>query len=87
MNVGLLPCILVMLASVKGFGTKQACPQVFEVHKSCLGELAKQIFGKSWEFGPTGLTPPPLPVRWDSKKGKKICLFCILGYFKHLIFS
>ena len=24
-----------------------------------LGELQKQIFGKSWEFGPTGLTPPP----------------------------
>ena len=31
---------------------------------SQLGELAKQIFGKSWEFGPTGLTPP-LPERWD----------------------
>ena len=25
----------------------------------CWGELSKQIFGKSWEFGPTGLTPPP----------------------------
>ena len=24
----------------------------------------KQIFGKSWEFGPTGLTAP-LPERWD----------------------
>ena len=30
----------------------------------------KQIFGKSWEFGPTSLTP--LPVRWDSQKGKKM---------------
>ena len=29
------------------------------------GKLAKQIFGKSWEFGPTGLTPAPLPERWD----------------------
>ena len=27
-----------------------------------LGEPAKLIFGKSWEFGPTGLT---LPKRWD----------------------
>ena len=36
-----------------------------------LGEPPKQIFGKSWEFGPTGLTPAPL-VRWDSQKGKKI---------------
>ena len=34
------------------------------------GKPQKQIFGKSWEFGPTGLTPP-LPVRWDSQKGKK----------------
>ena len=24
----------------------------------------EQIFGKSWEFGPTGLTPP-LPERWE----------------------
>ena len=38
---------------------------------SYLGKLAKQIFGKSWEFGPTGLTPAPLPIRWDSQKGKK----------------
>ena len=30
-----------------------------------LGKLAKQIFGKSWEFGPTGLTPAPLPKGWD----------------------
>ena len=29
----------------------------------CKGNKQKQIFGKSWEFGPTGLTP--LPVRWD----------------------
>ena len=26
-----------------------------------LGEAQKQIFSKSWEFGPTGLTPPPPP--------------------------
>ena len=36
-----------------------------------LGKPPKQIFGKSWDFGPTGLTPPPLPERWDSQKGKK----------------
>ena len=30
-----------------------------------LGKLSKQMFGKSWEFGPTGLTPAPLPERWD----------------------
>ena len=33
-----------------------------------LGKPPKQIFGKSWDFGPTGLTPPPpppLPKRWD----------------------
>ena len=30
-----------------------------------LGELSKQIFGQSWEFGPTGLTPAPLPEGWD----------------------
>ena len=56
-------------------------------HLLALGGLSKQIFRKSWEFGPTGLTPP-LPVRWDSQKGKKqLCLFCILGYSKHIIFS
>ena len=30
-----------------------------------LGEPSRQIFGKSWEFGPTGLTPLPLLERWD----------------------
>ena len=30
-----------------------------------LGKHAKQIFGKSWDFGPTGLTPPSLPESWD----------------------
>ena len=31
-----------------------------------LGKPPKQIFGKSWDFGPTSLTPPPpLPERWD----------------------
>ena len=40
-----------------------------------LGKLAKQIFGKSWEFGPTGLTPAPLPIRWDSQKGKQIDVY------------
>ena len=33
-----------------------------------LGKHAKQIFGKSWDFGPTGLTPP-LPERWDFFRG------------------
>ena len=53
---------------------------------SSLGEPPKQIFGKSWDFGPTGLTPPPLPERWDSQKGRKQ-LFCILGHSEHIIFS
>ena len=37
-----------------------------------LGKPQKQIFGKSCEFGPTGLTPAPFHVRWDSQKGKQI---------------
>ena len=39
-----------------------------------LGKLAKQIFGKSWEFGPTGLSPPPSPPRMLGfpKRKKKI---------------
>ena len=41
-----------------------------------LGKHAKQIFGKSWDFGPTGLTPP-LPERWDSRKGKKKVMFIL----------
>ena len=41
-----------------------------------LGKHAKQIFGKSWDFGPTGLTPP-LPERWDSQKGKKKVMFIL----------
>ena len=36
----------------------------FDLH-SQLGEPQKQIVGKSWEFGPTGLTPLPLLERWD----------------------
>ena len=44
-----------------------AWPNATEVQ---LGKHAKQIFGKSWDFGPTGLTPP-LPESWDSQKGKK----------------
>ena len=32
-----------------------------------LGELSKQIFGKSWEFGPTGLTHPPPPCIGERK--------------------
>ena len=47
-------------------------PEINDRISLSLGKLSKQIFGKSWEFGPTGLTPPlPLPVRWDSQKGKK----------------
>ena len=45
--------------------------------QTALGKLAKQIFGKSWEFGPTGLTPAPLPIRWDSQKGKKKIMFIL----------
>ena len=37
---------------------------------NCQGEPLKQIFGQSWDFVTTGLTPtPPLPERWDSQKG------------------
>ena len=36
-----------------------------------LGKLSKQIFGKSWELGPTGLTPPPSPYVGIPKKEKK----------------
>ena len=42
-----------------------------------LGKPPKQIFGKSWDFGPTGFTPPPLPERWDSQKGKKKVMFIL----------
>ena len=45
------------------------------LHLLTLGKLSKQIFGKSWEFGPTGLTPTPLPERWDSQKRKKINVY------------
>ena len=34
----------------------------FEQELFYLGKPPKQIFGKSWDFGPTGLTPP-LPER------------------------
>ena len=37
-------------------------------------------------FCPNRLDPRPLPERWDSPKGKT-CLFCILGYSKHIICS
>ena len=43
------------------------------------------VFSKSWDFVPTGYTLPPnigIP-----KKGRKKCLFWILGYSKHIIFS
>ena len=52
-------------------GTMSPFFTVFFTEERPLAELAKQIFGKSWEFGPTGLTPAPLPIRWDSQKGKK----------------
>ena len=35
-----------------------------------LGELQKQIFGKSWEFGPTGLIPPQ-----SALKGRVLTFF------------
>ena len=48
-----------------------ACPinlqdyqKLLQLKRCCsLGKLAKQIFGKSWDFGPTGLTPHPPPPR------------------------
>ena len=33
-------------------------------------KLSKQIFGKSWEFGPTGLTPPPRTLGFPKRKKK-----------------
>ena len=39
--------------------------------KGSLGKPPKQIFGKSWDFGPTGLTPPPSPNVGIPKKEKK----------------
>ena len=33
-------------------------PEINDRISLSLGKLSKQIFGKSWEFGPTGLTPP-----------------------------
>ena len=40
-----------------------------------LGEPSKIFFGQTWDFVPTGLTPPPLPERWDKKNKKKILMF------------
>ena len=31
-----------------------------------LGEPSDKFFGQTWDFGPTGLTPLPLPKRWDT---------------------
>ena len=51
--------------------SRQLSEEIFRLHfiifhyhcfTDASGKLAKQIFGKSWEFGPTGLTPP-LPPR------------------------
>ena len=36
----------------------------FVTYQYGIGEPSKQIFGQSWEFGPT--------VHWDSPKGKKM---------------
>ena len=36
-----------------------------------LGKPPKQIFGKSWDFGPTGFAPPPSPNVGIPKKEKK----------------
>ena len=47
---------------------------------------SKQIFAQSWDFVPNGLTPSrPRTLRFPKRKKK--CLFCILGYSKHIIFS
>ena len=54
----------------EGLSSRHPIKPSLSIHIT-LGKPPKQIFGKSWEFGPTGLTPPPLPVRWDSQKGKK----------------
>ena len=58
-------------------GSDSASADMKAVIVSQLGELAKQIFGKSWEFGPTGLTPPSpnvgiFSVNFSAKKGSNM---------------
>ena len=57
-----------------------------------LREPSDRIFGKVWDFVPTRSTHPhPAPPRQKlgrpKLKKKCWCLFCILGYCKHIIFS
>ena len=41
-------------------GSRGGLLVLFKAILAPLGKLAKQIFGKSWEFGPTGLTDKKL---------------------------
>ena len=54
-----------------------------------LGEPKVYFFCQTWDFVPTGLTPLPPHRRLGHPHQKKNfwCLFCILGYSKHFIFS
>ena len=60
--------------------------QTQELFALWLGKPSNLIFGKIWEFGPTRSTPPS-PKVGTPKTKKNWCLFCILGYSEHIIFS
>ena len=51
-----------------------------------LGEPKVYFRWQIWDFVPTGLTPPPWRLGHRQQQ-KNLCLFCILGYSKHFIFS
>ena len=47
---------------------------ILSLFVSTIGEPQKQIFGQSWDFVPTGLTPPP-PRTLGHQKLKKNLMF------------
>ena len=60
------------------------------IHIDCnryIRGAVRKKFGETWDFVPTGLTPPPRTLGHQQLKKKFWCLFCILGYSKHIIFS
>ena len=66
------------------FGLNEG-PSSSPIQPNLIREAFKANFCPKLGIWPNRLDSP-LPVRWDSQKGKK-CLFCILGYSKHIIFS
>ena len=76
-HIGIRFFILLAYTFVPGT-IAQNCQKIHEVNsKFIFGKLAKQFFGKSWEFGPTGLTPlpPPSPYIGIPQKEKKCVYF------------